>query len=338
MKYLRYLADRKWSLALVVLALISLEIFLMTQKTDSWFQVLVALLWLGTAFAVSVIEFVRVKLYMDRLKKQMDGLEEKYLFCEVADHGQTQEQQLLYERFYEMSRSMEQEVSECKQNNKDYKEYIETWVHEVKIPIAAAKLILANNRQEDKGLSDEIVRMENYVDQALFYARSNDVEKDYLIRDTNLLELTNQVILSKKKVLREKRIRIDLHDLDVTVASDGKWLAFLMSQIVENSIKYMKDSSEEPGCIEIFAAENPNNVQLFIRDNGIGIKANEADHVFEKGFTGSNGRTGRASTGIGLYLCKKLCDRLEHGIEFASEEGAGTTVTFTFPKSSMVSF
>lgn len=120
--------------------------------------------------------------------------------------------------------------------------------------------------------------------------------------------------------------------------SDSKWIQFMLGQVVENSIKYRKprDMGKENGLVlEIYGTSTQNAVKLHVKDDGIGIRPSEADRVFEKGFTGQNGRIGDNSTGIGLYLCKKLCDRLEHGVELTSVEGEGTEVTFIFPKSSM---
>ena len=128
-------------------------------------------------------------------------------------------------------------------------------------------------------------------------------------------------------------IELNLHDLDKTVYTDSKWCIFILNQIIQNSIKYSKKDDKK---IEIYSEEKKDSVTLWIKDNGIGIKEKDISRVFEKGFTGENGRLiGKKSTGIGLYLCKKLCDKLDLGIKLDSREGEGTTVKIIFSVNSL---
>ena len=263
----------------------------------------------------------------------MKDLDKKYLLCELLEQGDVQEEKRFKEILYDMEVSMNERVSKHRRSSKEYKEYIESWVHEVKLPIATMKMIMANHKEQDLGLEEELGRLEGYVEQALFYARSNDVEKDYLINEVNLEKIVQEAILKRKKALRNMRAGIDIHDLNQTIYSDSKWLEFILGQVVDNSIKYGEVGKLR---LEIYSEKNDNAVLLHIKDNGCGIKSSEVGRVFDKGFTGSNGRVGKNSTGIGLYLCKKLCDRLEHNIGIESEEGQGTTVTLVFPLSDMV--
>ncbi len=284
-------------------------------------------------FLGTYIDYRRWKRYLDSLDALLTDLDKKYLFPEMIEQGENQEEKKLQDIFYDMEVSMNEQVSNYRRNMEEYKEYVETWVHEIKIPIAAMKMILTNHKEADYGLSDEVARMEGYVEQALFYARSNAVEKDYLINRVELLQVVQEVVLKRKKTLRDMHAGIDLHDLEFEVNSDSKWLAFMLGQVLDNSIKYGK---KDALSIEIYGEKRQNAVLLHIKDNGAGIKESELSRVFDKGFTGSNGRGAANSTGIGLYLCKKLCKRLEHNITVASEEGKGTTVTFVFPLSSMI--
>ena len=162
------------------------------------------------------------------------------------------------------------------------------------------------------------------------------VEKDYIITQTNLKEIVNNAILKNKTTLLNERISLELKDLEQEVYTDSKWAVFIVNQIIQNSIKYSKDTDKK---IQIYANTKNAKVILYIKDNGIGIKNGEITRVFEKGFTGENGRIiGKKSTGIGLYLCKKLCARLGLAIELNSEEGKGTEVKIIFPKNSYVNF
>ena len=173
-------------------------------------------------------------------------------------------------------------------------------------------------------------KIENYTEQALFYARSNTVEKDYYIRKSNLEDIVNESIKKNKKILIGEDITINIHDLDFEVNTDSKWVVFILNQIIQNSVKYRK--KEETLTIEMYAKKGQENIILYIKDNGIGILKGEITRVFEKGFTGINGRkTGKKSTGIGLYLCKKLCNKLGIGIELNSIQNKETEIRIVFP-------
>ena len=217
-------------------------------------------------------------------------------------------------------------------NGEDYKEYIELWIHEIKIPIATSKMIIENNKNEiTKSIYEELDKIENYTEQALFYARSNTANKDYIIKKTNLEKIINNVILKNKTEFIHKKIQLDMHDINIEVRTDSKWVIFILNQIINNSIKYRKQN--ENLKIEIFAKKQKENICLYIKDNGMGIKKGEISRVFEKGFTGTNGRIlNKKSTGIGLYLCKKLCDKLGMAIELNSEENIGTEIKLIFPQ------
>ena len=171
-------------------------------------------------------------------------------------------------------------------------------------------MVIENNKNlVTKSIDEELDKVEDYIEQALFYARSNTVEKDYYIKKSNLKEIVNESIKKNKSVLIQEKVEINMHDLDINVNTDSKWIVFILSQVIQNSVKYRNKDNESN--FEIYSKHIKENVILYIKDNGIGIKKGEITRVFEKGFTGTNGRlSGKKSTGIGLYLCKKLCDKL----------------------------
>lgn len=197
-------------------------------------------------------------------------------------------------------------------------------------------MIIENNKNEiTKNIGEELDKVENYIEQALFYARSNTVEKDYYIRKAILKEIVNESIKKNKTTLIHEKISLDLHDLELEVNTDSKWTVFILNQIIQNSIKYRKQ--DDNSKIEIYAKQGKNNNILYIKDNGIGIKKGEITRVFEKGFTGTNGRlSNKKSTGIGLYLCKKLCDKLGIDIELNSVQNEGTEIRIVFPNDSHI--
>lgn len=195
-------------------------------------------------------------------------------------------------------------------------------------------MIIENNKNSvTKSIDEELNKVENYIEQALFYARSNTVEKDYYIKKDKLKEIVNESIKKNKNILIQEKIEINTHDLDKTVNTDSKWIVFILNQIIQNSVKYR--NKEIKSTLEIYSKQGKENIILYIKDNGIGIKKEEISRVFEKGFTGTNGRlSGKKSTGIGLYLSKKLCNKLGIAIELNSKYQKETEVKIIFPNSS----
>lgn len=198
--------------------------------------------------------------------------------------------------------------------------------------IATSKMIIENNRNDvTKSIDEEINMIEGYTEQALFYARSNHANKDYCVTDCNLKDIVNESIKRNKQTLIKQKIKIQIEQVDQTIYTDPKWCSFILNQIVQNSIKYSKEKGAE---IRFTAEEKKDRVVLSVWDNGIGMKQGEVSRVFDKGFTGSNGRIGKKSTGIGLYLSKKLCDKLGLGLELSAKENVGTEVRIVFPRNS----
>ncbi len=286
---------------------------------------------LGEAAAL-IVEFFQKRTFYNTLLQSLDKIDKKYLLSEMLDEPLFSEGKILCEVTKLTNKSMNDEIAKYRLASQEYRENIETWVHEVKTPISSSKLIIENDKNNTtRNLNEELSKIENYVDQALFYSRSNHVEKDYVIKQTTLKELVNSALKKNSTLFIESRISVETSALDKTVFTDVKWTDFILGQILMNSIKYR---STDPK-IQIYGLKNENSVTLMIADNGIGIPKMDLARVFEKGFTGTNGRTAAKSTGIGLYLCKKLCAKLNLGISIASTVNSGTIVSIVFPKSNM---
>ena len=333
MSYFRYLREHAGWIAIWLFLVFSIEIFMLTMRGASGLMLFIAAAVTVGILLGTYLDYRRIKKFLEGLEESAEGLDQKYLLPEMLQNDGNQEEEKYKEIIRDMEHSMADHVAEHRRRSDDYKEYVETWVHEVKIPIAAAKMLIENHKNEpvkEVGIDTEIGRIQDYVEQALFFARSEAVEKDYMIREIDMEELVYDVISDKRRILREKRAGIDLHDLktEKKILSDKKWLAFIISQIIDNSIKYAKE--EETLRLEIFLSEDEKGTMLTIRDNGVGMKSGEAAKVFDKGFTGTNGRNMKQSTGMGLYLCKKLCTRLEHEIKVQSVEGEGTALMILF--------
>ena len=338
MRFRDYIKEKMVLIIGTILALVSVEILLLAYNISILIRVYCAFIIVFVMALAILIEYKKKKDYYNELIKNMEELKEKYLISEIIKTPNFIEGKILKDILQDTGKSMLENVNYYKNIQEDYKEYIELWIHEVKIPIAASKMIIENNKNEvTKSIDEELDKVENYTEQALFYARSNAVEKDYIINKTNLKEIVNGAILKNKTTLLNEKVSIELSNLkDEEVYTDSKWAVFIINQIIQNAIKYSKKENKK---IEISSLEKNDKVILYIKDNGIGIKKGEITRVFERGFTGENGRIiGQKSTGIGLYLCKKLCDRLGLGIELNSEKDKGTEVRIIFPKNSYTNF
>lgn len=338
MRFRDYIKEKMVLIIGTILALVSVEILLLAYNISILIRVYCAFIIVFVMALAILIEYKKKKDYYNELIKNMEELKEKYLISEIIKTPNFIEGKILKDILQDTGKSMLENVNYYKNIQEDYKEYIELWIHEVKIPIAASKMIIENNKNEvTKSIDEELDKVENYTEQALFYARSNAVEKDYIINKTNLKEIVNGAILKNKTTLLNEKVSIELSNLkDEEVYTDSRWAVFIINQIIQNAIKYSKKENKK---IEISSQEKNDKVILYIKDNGIGIKKGEITRVFERGFTGENGRIiGQKSTGIGLYLCKKLCDRLGLGIELNSEKDKGTEVRIIFPKSSYTNF
>ena len=335
MRFKEYLKDKIIYISLLVFAVITIEILLIPYDMQIFIKIYVAVAIIAAFLIGFLVEYYSKKNYYDTVKSRIRELQEEYLIMEVLPKADFTEANILEDAIRDIGKSMLENVNKYKYLQEDYKDFIELLIHEIKIPIATSKMIVENNKNEiTASINEELDKIDNYTEQALFYARSNTVEKDYIVRKIQLKEIVNASILKNKAQLIQNKISIDTKNLDETVCTDSKWCIFIINQIIQNSIKYSKNADRQ---IEIYGERKKENIILYIKDNGIGIKESEITRVFEKGFTGENGRiTGKKSTGIGLYLCKKLCDKLCIGLELNSKKDEGTEVKLIFPNNSFI--
>ena len=227
----------------------------------------------------------------------------------------------IIEKLYE---ELEKLIQENRQKNTDMVDYYSMWVHQIKTPIAAMNFLLDNEEVDQKNLQQELFKIERYVEMVLTYIRLDSTSSDYVITKINLDEVVKDSVKKYATIFINKKIKLNYVSHETMVISDKKWLSFAFEQILGNSVKYTSTSGE----ITIETCEN----KLIIEDNGMGIKEEDLPRIFEKGFTGFNGRYEKKSSGLGLYLCKKTLDKLGHHIEISSKVGEGTRIEITFPK------
>ena len=241
--------------------------------------------------------------------------------------------------YQELAKELYQEKQELISKNriakKELLDYYGMWVHQIKTPIAALDILLQNTErmlyqldekemmQKAISVSDmkmELFKIEQYVEMALNYLRVEDISSDLVFKKNELDDMVRQVIRKYAKIFISKKIKIDFKPTKACIVTDEKWFIFVLEQIISNALKYIKK-----GQIFIYMKEK----SLVIKDTGIGIPAEDLPRIFEKGFTGYNGRENKKSTGIGLYLCKNIMDKLQWNITVDSEVGSGTKIYLT---------
>ncbi|MDO4261709.1 MAG: sensor histidine kinase [Eubacteriales bacterium] len=337
MRLSAYLKDKWPAACCFLLSIATVEILLLAWPLSAAARIYVCAAPVLTRLLLLLTDYDKKKRFYDDALSKLQELDQKYLLSEVISSPTFAEGRILQELLEDTGRSMLEHVNEYKHAQEEYKDYIELWIHEIKTPIAAGKLLTENHPGETaKELQKEFDRIEAYTEQALYYARSSTAEKDYLIKRTSLHALVNAALRKNRAALLKSRTALILHDLDMEVFTDSKWLTFILGQLLQNAAKYAKAQDSR---LEIFGTTSPQGVLLTLRDNGVGISESDLPRVFEKGFTGENGRlSGKKSTGLGLYLCKKLCEKLGLGLTLSSKQGVGTEARISFPLNSHVYF
>ena len=306
-----------------------ISILLLITDYPLGFIAFINLFFLIYTLGYLLFSFYKRKIAYEKIIHLVDELEEKYLIAEVLLPPKRLENKAYYYALKKSCKSMNDKISILEQEQLDYQEYVESFAHEIKTPISILSLALDNLNNIE--LKEEVKKIEEKVEQMLYYARSENTEKDYFVKKLKLSEVLHPIILEYKNNLLKSKISLQISSLDYYIYTDEKWLTFIVSQVFQNAIKYL-DKKEKR--IEIEAWERKNQIVLSIKDNGSGISNADIGRVFEKGFTGTN-RKKEHSTGMGLYLAKKLCVRLNLEIKINSQKGNYTKVEIIFPKSSI---
>lgn len=310
-----------------LLGALALSRFLLATGNAIQTVLFILITWMLVLILCLTICYLSRKKRLDKLLEMAGQLKERYLIPEVMQKPDRAEEQVFYQILKMSEKSMLERIGEVERERGEYRAYIEQWVHEVKTPITALKLLCENNRSPfSRDVLAELENINRYTEQALYYARSEHTEKDYSIREMNLADVVHGAIADNKYLLRQCDMAITVDDLEPVVYADDKWVRFILNQIISNAVKYR--APQHP-ALRIFTERSDDQVLLSIADNGIGIPESDLPRIFEKGFTGQNGRTIHSSTGIGLYLCKRLCDKLGIGLA-ASSSDKGTTITLSF--------
>ena len=326
MKLSTYLKDKLYAFIIFIIYIIILILFLIALKLSSSIIIFITAFTIVIFFVILFFDYFRKRKFYSELLDKLNTLDKKYLLIEMVLVPNFLEGKMLYDVLDEVNKNEHDLISNLKNKQEDFKEYIELWIHEVKLPLASLTLI----NRKDKNTLRELKRIEDDVEQILYYVRCENANNDYLIKEWNLDTIIKNVALRNKDDLLALGIDFKVDNCNLKVLTDSKWLEFIINQIVSNSIKYKKDKDS---IIEITGKDTDDYVTITIYDNGKGISKSDLPRVFSKTFTGNNGRTySSKSTGMGLYLCKELCNKLGHKIEIDSIVDEYTKVTITIYK------
>ena len=322
----QYLKNQLPVILINLLGMLALALFLIASGNGIQTVLFILVVWLIVLASCLLLFYFSRKKYLNKLLDMTEQLKERYLLPEIMQEPERADEQVFYQIMKMAEKSMLERIGEVQRERKEYKEYIEQWIHEVKTPITAIKLICENNRCSfTRELMAELENINRFTEQALYYARSEHTEKDYSVREINLSDVVHGAIADNKYLLRQNNVAVTVEDVEYSIYSDDKWLRFILDQLISNAVKYRADQP----VLHFFAVKENDSIILSVEDNGIGIPQSDLPRIFEKGFTGQNGRMIRSSTGIGLYLCRRLCDKLGIGIS-ASSEGKGTAISLSF--------
>lgn len=311
-----YWREKRWTIGVAVLFLITFAItYSLYQLPFSalGYQLLVCGVILFVCLCVDIIRSYRKYQRFIFLKKLPPELMKEMPSVQSLEDGCYQEMIAL---LLKVAREREEEMQASYQ---DMMDYYTTWVHQIKTPIASMKLQLQNEDTDfSRKLSEDLFRIEQYVEMVLMYLRLDTETSDYVFKECELDDIVRQAVHKYARLFIRRRLRLTYQPLDIKVLTDEKWLAFVIEQILSNAIKY---TSQGGITIEIEEQQI-----LCIKDTGMGIAPENLPRIFEKGYTGYNGRTDKSASGIGLYLCKRICNQLGHRIWAESVVDEGTSI------------
>ena len=313
-----------------------LQIFLLLAGINRDIVLFMTIVYPSVFVVYFIFHYIYICKKYSKLAKTMDLLDKKYLISEIVKKSYNYEQEFYMELVRTASKSMMDEINEYEKQSIEYREYIENWIHEVKTPITAISLMCDNDRNElTNRIKLETKRIEMDVERILYYSKSDEIWKDYVIIKHNLKEIVEASIMKIYQIFIYNGVKIDVQVENEVVFTDAKWASFIITQILLNCVQY---KSENPLSIIISAKSEKEKTSLIIEDNGLGIKPEEIGYIFEKGFVGTNGRDYDKSSGMGMYICAKLCKKLGIGIYVDSEYGKYTRMIMEFGEGTFYSF
>ncbi|MCM3358261.1 sensor histidine kinase [Psychrobacillus sp. MER TA 171] len=316
----QFLLDRIITIGCLLIAFIFMLIFLVMLEIPTLSIVTLGTFYLLLCGTWLAVNFITIKNKLRRLERLLRQVEQPYLVGEVLPTPYSFTEQQYFDIMRIISQDAISRVEQANREAKEYKEFVEQWIHELKTPLTAMNLVLANDADIRK-LRRELKRLNNLTDHILHFARLQSLEKDKQLAPFQLGQLLNQAVKNQMDLLIAAKIRVSV-DGEAIIFSDQKALQFIVNQFLINSAKYSPSSQ-----VKMQISEKA----LVYEDNGIGIPKQELPRIFDRGYTGTNGRNFGTSTGIGLYIVSKMCDELHIRLTVQSEVGQFTRFTLEFP-------
>lgn len=334
MRFNRFIADKVVNITINIIAWCMIWNFLALFHIKSGQIFIIGFVYFLSGTVNILWEyFRRYKFYTDMISNT-EKLKKKYLLSSMTENPDFYEGQIFYDILCETNKSMCDNVAEYRKSSEEFQEYIELWVHEVKLPVASLLLMCHNNPDIDHKYNEQLRRIDDYIENVMYYVRSENIKKDYIIKEISLKKIFTKTALRNREELQQRNVTLKTQNLDISVMTDSKWLEYIMGQIIANSMKYF--SADRPPEISIYTTDSGEKTTLHIRDNGIGIPASDLPYIFEKSYTGTNGRTHSKSTGMGLYIIKNLCNSLGHEVKAESVQEEFTDISISFGKNDFI--
>ena len=333
MTILKYLKDSCSSIFYFLLVIIIMDLILISSSDLN--KSLLDILYLNLLiFSVSILFFaIGYVKWRNTYKDIKKAIELGKNIDSFAPEGNRLEQVLIRDVIDIKNGEKLRETEELKRNLEEINDYITKWVHEIKIPLSVCELIadkLENVGQHDfsNELIQEVERMNFLVNQVLHMSRAFSYSQDFIVEEFNLSNLVKSVVKNNMNLFISKKIELEMGNLDFNIFTDRKWAYYVIEQIINNACKYI----DIHGKVKVHGEENDESVILTIWDNGMGIPEKDIGRIFDRGFTGENGRKTTKSTGMGLYICKKVADQLNFNIEVFSKVSEYTEFRIIFYK------
>lgn len=326
MNLLKYLKEAKLFLILVIFIMVIVDVTILLDPNLS--NSVDTLIYINILSILVIIIFIFIgygnyKRKISKFIKSIHNIREENL-CLENDY--------LYKNVKKLIEYNEEEVESLRNELEEINDYMTNWIHEIKIPISVLEIIgkrvneIDESRELSKQINSEVSRIDKLVEQAMYSSRAGNYNSDFIINEVNLGQVIKDVIKKNKYQFIYNKLDLQVDDINKTVLTDKKWITHIIELVVDNAIKY----SQIGGRIEVYIKENKKGYELHIKDHGMGIVPQDIERVFDKGFTGQNGRKRTKSTGMGLYISKKILNKLSHDINIISTPNEFCDVYITF--------
>ena len=318
----KYLKERKLYFILVIFILLIVDITLFLDLNLS--ECIDTLIYINMLSILTTIIFIIMGY--SRYKRELNQ------FIHNIKENSNMEDNYIDKEITSIIEEKKEEVDSLRHELEEINDYMTNWIHEVKIPISVLQMIgkrineVDSSREISKQINSQVSRIDKLVEQAMYSSRAGNYNSDFLINEVDLGQVVKEVIKKNKYQFIYNKIDLQVSEINKTILTDKKWITHIIELILDNAIKY----SDVGGKIEVYLKENKKGCELHIKDYGMGIVPQDIDRVFDKGFTGENGRKRTKSTGMGLYISKKILNKLSHDINVISTSGEFCDVYITF--------